>query len=76
MLYNTFFYIFCDLIILLFRIAIIIKVYPVSITEVYTTFQNLYIAINIYTSKKSYIIYYKKIISFIVYHLSTLYLCY
>ncbi len=41
---------------LLFIIAIIMELRPPSTTEVYITFQDLHVAVNIYTSKEGYAI--------------------
>ena len=39
---------------LLFMIAIIMDLRPPSTTEVYTTFQDLHVAVNIHASKEGY----------------------
>ena len=41
---------------LLFTIAIIMELRPPSTTEVYITFQDLHVAVNIYASKEGYAI--------------------
>lgn len=47
---------FHDSIALLFRIAIIIELYPILTIKIYTIFRYFYITFNIYILKKGYVI--------------------